>query len=84
MVSKDEHIISTTDKVISIRDLYKSFGTLNVLRGIDLDVYRGENVVVLGRSGTGKFKIYEFKCNNNEIFINEVEGPLEVNSMKAL
>ncbi len=54
MVSKEEHQISTTEKVISLRDLHKSFGSLHVLRGIDLDVYRGENVVVLGRSGTGK------------------------------
>ncbi len=40
--------------VISIRDLYKSFGNNHVLRGVDLDVYEKENVVVLGRSGTGK------------------------------
>src|SRR4051812_19705171 len=40
--------------VISIRGLFKSFGTTPVLRGIDLDVMRGENLVVLGRSGTGK------------------------------
>jgi phospholipid/cholesterol/gamma-HCH transport system ATP-binding protein len=40
--------------VISIRGLYKSFGDLQVLRGIDLDVFKGENVAVLGRSGTGK------------------------------
>ncbi len=46
--------INYNEAVISIRDLYKSFGALEVLRGIDLDVYRGENVVVLGRSGTGK------------------------------
>lgn len=37
-----------------IRDLYKSFGTMEVLKGVNLDVYKGENVVVLGRSGTGK------------------------------
>lgn len=37
-----------------MRDLYKSFGSNHVLRGINLDVYQGENVVVLGRSGTGK------------------------------
>jgi phospholipid/cholesterol/gamma-HCH transport system ATP-binding protein len=42
------------EKVISIRGLYKAFGDNQVLRGIDLDVYKGENVVVLGRSGTGK------------------------------
>jgi phospholipid/cholesterol/gamma-HCH transport system ATP-binding protein len=34
--------------------LYKSFGENHVLRGIDLEVHRRENVVVLGRSGTGK------------------------------
>ncbi len=40
--------------IISIKGLYKSFGELEVLKGIDLDVYKGENIVVLGRSGTGK------------------------------
>ncbi len=46
----------TKDKevVISIRDVQKSFGDYHVLRGADLDLYRGENLVVLGRSGTGK------------------------------
>jgi phospholipid/cholesterol/gamma-HCH transport system ATP-binding protein len=46
--------ISTEEKVISIKGLYKSFGENHVLRGIDLNVHRRENVVVLGRSGTGK------------------------------
>lgn len=40
--------------VISIRDLKKSFDSNHVLRGVDLDLYQGENLVVLGRSGTGK------------------------------
>ncbi|KAA0993768.1 ABC transporter ATP-binding protein [Dyadobacter aurulentus] len=40
--------------VIDIQDLHKSFGSLHVLRGVDLKVEKGENVVVLGRSGTGK------------------------------
>jgi phospholipid/cholesterol/gamma-HCH transport system ATP-binding protein len=40
--------------IISIRGLEKSFGSNHVLRGVDLDLYRGENLVVLGRSGTGK------------------------------
>lgn len=39
---------------IRVRGLYKSFGELEVLRGIDLDVYKAENFVVLGKSGTGK------------------------------
>lgn len=39
---------------ISLRGVTKSFGTLDVLRGVDLDVHTAENVVVLGRSGSGK------------------------------
>ncbi len=46
--------INKDNTVIYIRDLHKSFGTLNVLNGVDLDVHEGENVVILGRSGTGK------------------------------
>src|SRR5688500_7216190 len=42
------------EKVIFVKGLYKSFAENHVLRGVDLDVYKGENVVVLGRSGTGK------------------------------
>src|SRR5690554_489366 len=42
------------EKVIEIRGLKKSFGDNHVLRGVDLDLYKGENVVVLGKSGTGK------------------------------
>lgn len=45
---------TNAEPVISIKDLYKSFGDLHVLRGVNLEVYKGENVVVLGRSGTGK------------------------------
>ncbi len=48
------HHIDKDDLMISIRDLYKSFGDNHVLQGINLEVYKGENVVVLGRSGTGK------------------------------
>jgi len=46
--------IDYNNKVISIRGLKKSFEDYAVLRGIDLDLYQGENLVVLGRSGTGK------------------------------
>ena len=42
------------EEVITIQNLKKSFGNLHVLRGVDLTVGRSENVVVLGRSGSGK------------------------------
>ncbi|SFT95432.1 phospholipid/cholesterol/gamma-HCH transport system ATP-binding protein [Algoriphagus locisalis] len=42
------------EKVVEIRGLEKSFGDLDVLKGVDLDLYKGENLVVLGKSGSGK------------------------------
>jgi phospholipid/cholesterol/gamma-HCH transport system ATP-binding protein len=42
------------DRVISLKGIQKSFGALEVLKGIDLEVRKGENLVVLGRSGSGK------------------------------
>ncbi|MGB3074986.1 MAG: ATP-binding cassette domain-containing protein, partial [Chitinophagales bacterium] len=51
---KQQQELDKEHVVISLKGVYKSFGELQVLRGVDLDVYKGENVVVLGRSGTGK------------------------------
>lgn len=46
--------IDYNKRVITVRNVSKSFGNLDVLRGVDLDLFNGENLVVLGRSGTGK------------------------------
>ncbi len=46
--------LNKREAVITIRGLSKSFGTNHVLRDVNFDLYRGENAVVLGRSGTGK------------------------------
>jgi len=53
-MDKTKTSIAHDHPVISIRGLKKSFEDNAVLRGIDLDLYQGENLVVLGRSGTGK------------------------------
>jgi len=53
-MDKPKGHIDFNDTVISIRGLKKSFGNQHVLRGVDLDLYQGENLVVLGRSGMGK------------------------------
>jgi phospholipid/cholesterol/gamma-HCH transport system ATP-binding protein len=53
-MKKQIHHSDETEVVISIRNLTKAFGSNYVLRGVNLDVHKGENVVVLGRSGAGK------------------------------
>ena len=42
------------ESVVEIKDLYKSFGSNHVLRGFNLNLKKGENLVVLGKSGSGK------------------------------
>jgi len=42
------------DPIVSVRDARKSYGTLEVLRGINLDVRKGEVVLIIGPSGSGK------------------------------
>ena len=78
------------ENVISIRKLYKSFGDNQVLRGIDLDVARGENVVVLGRSGTGKSVLIKIICGlltqdeGDVIVLGEDVKNLSYKSLEAL
>jgi phospholipid/cholesterol/gamma-HCH transport system ATP-binding protein len=54
MGNMKQHIINKEEKVISISGLYKSFDDLQVLKNIDFNLFKGENVAVLGKSGSGK------------------------------
>jgi phospholipid/cholesterol/gamma-HCH transport system ATP-binding protein len=51
---REPHYINREELVISITGLEKSFEDLEVLRGVDFTLFRGENVAVLGKSGSGK------------------------------
>jgi len=53
-IMENQDTITNQEAVISIRGLHKSFGELNVLNDINLDVFKGENMAILGRSGSGK------------------------------
>ncbi len=42
------------DVIIELRDVYKKFGSRQILSGVNLSVYRGETLVIMGGSGCGK------------------------------
>ena len=58
---------ATAPALLSIEGLHKSYGPVEVLKGVDLEVHRGEVVVILGPSGSGKSTM--LRC------INRLEDP---------
>jgi polar amino acid transport system ATP-binding protein len=62
--------------LVSIKDVYKSFGDLEVLKGVSLDIMQGEVICIIGPSGSGKSTL--IRCVNALNTINSgsitVEG----------
>ncbi len=71
------------EPILSIKDVHKSFGELEVLKGVTLDVMKGEVICIIGPSGSGKSTL--IRCVNalNDIQKGsiKVEG-VEVNDPK--
>ena len=70
-------------KMIEIHDIKKSFGELQVLKGIDLTIYKGEVVSIVGPSGAGKTTLLQImgtldRADEGTVVINGIE----VNKLK--
>jgi len=52
--STNSATINTNNKIIEIKNLRKGFGNQEVLKDISLHLLKSENLVVLGKSGSGK------------------------------
>ena len=64
--------------VVRVEGLHKSFGDLEVLRGIDMEVDKGQVVVIFGRSGSGKSTL--LRCVN---FLEDpTAGTIEVSGIR--
>ena len=74
---------SPDQPIVSIRDVHKSFGSLEVLKGVSLDVKKGGVICIIGPSGSGKSTL--LRCINALVPIERgsilVEGP-EVHDAK--
>ena len=57
------------DPIVSIQDVHKSFGDLEVLKGVSLDVMKGEVICIIGPSGSGKSTL--IRCINA---LNDIQG----------
>jgi polar amino acid transport system ATP-binding protein len=68
-----------TEPLVRIRGLGKSFGPTRVLEGVDLDVGRGEAVVVIGPSGSGKTTL--LRCIN--VLETYDEGSVQVDGVEV-
>lgn len=61
--------------VLSIKSIYKSFGENKVLKGIDLDIYKGDIISIIGGNGAGKSTLMKilmgiYSMDSGEISIN--------------
>jgi putative lysine transport system ATP-binding protein len=57
------HVMSENrEPIVEIKDIHKSFGKLEVLKGVDFNVYEKEVVCLVGRSGSGKSTL--LRCIN--------------------
>jgi phospholipid/cholesterol/gamma-HCH transport system ATP-binding protein len=65
---------SSGSAVVKIRGLNKAFGKNHVLRGFDMDLFQGENLVIIGKSGSGKSVL--IKCMVG--LVNPDSGSMEV------
>ncbi|WP_144416072.1 amino acid ABC transporter ATP-binding protein [Calothrix sp. 336/3] len=60
--------MSVTEPLVSLRDLHKSFGKIEVLKGVSFDVNQGDVICIIGSSGSGKSTI--LRCINGLVDIN--------------
>lgn len=57
------------DPIVSIQNVHKSFGDLEVLKGVSIDVMKGEVICIIGPSGSGKSTL--IRCVNA---LNDIQG----------
>eukprot|EP00744_Colponema_vietnamica_P035117 GILI01060264.1.p2 GENE.GILI01060264.1~~GILI01060264.1.p2 ORF type:complete len:128 (-),score=6.70 GILI01060264.1:95-478(-) len=75
--------INSKQAVIKIQNLQKQFGSLEVLKDVSMELFKGENLVVLGKSGTGKSVLIKciVRLLDADTGTIDIDGT-EINSLK--
>ena len=80
----------TTSYALELRDLRKSFGKTEIIRGVDLAVHAGERIAIIGPNGAGKSTLFNlisgrFAPTSGEVMLHgaRIDGkkPFEINRM---
>ena len=72
----------TETPLVSIQNLHKSFGSLEVLKGVTLDVNRGDVVSIIGSSGSGKSTL--LRCINDLESFDDGDVAIDGTSIRQL
>lgn len=64
----------TPEIQVSLKDVHKSFGSFEVIKGVSMDIHKGEVICIIGPSGSGKSTL--LRCINALVPINE--GSIDV------
>jgi branched-chain amino acid transport system ATP-binding protein len=79
-----------TDSALSLRNVGKAFGQMQIIRGVNLDIKKGERHAIIGPNGAGKTTLFNlisgrFRLSSGEIMLNDarVDGlpPHRINRM---
>jgi branched-chain amino acid transport system ATP-binding protein len=79
-----------TDSALSLRNVGKAFGQMQIIRGVNLDIKKGERHAIIGPNGAGKTTLFNlisgrFRLSSGEILLNDarVDGlpPHRINRM---
>ena len=72
--------------MIKISNIHKSFGSLKVLKGVNLEIEKGEIVSIIGKSGAGKTTLLQIigtldKADSGSIIFDNGNGVVDINSV---
>ncbi len=89
MNTNNIHGVGRNEPIIVAREVHKWFGEFHALRGIDIEVYKGEKIVIFGPSGSGKSTFIRMinrleEHHSGEIIVDGIELTNDLKNIAAI